>query len=244
MGLRARAVLLAAATMAGVSACGDFANGSGRPSGRTFGTETWYEAEPGASPEEVVLRFEGPEASGDEDCVPERGVLINERENRVEVTVQRFAPSPVVRCPLAVQTMTAKLDAPLGRRVLVNPQTGWQFTASGDRFALDPESTPCGRADCSVVPPDLTKASCNPFEFKAVVDEQLRPPEVGDTNVRCDGAFLVLTRDGRNAWFVNREATWKLLTRDHLGCDDVWRIMRVRFPAALCTPATTTGTAP
>jgi hypothetical protein len=231
-----RAVLLVATAMTGVAACGgsDFATGSGRPSGRTYGPETWYEAQPGSSPDEVVVRFEGPEAGGDDDCVPERGALVVPRETGVEITVQRFAPSPVIRCSTSVQSMTVPLPEPLGQRALVNPQTGWRFSAAGDRFALDPDSTPCGRADCSAVPPDLTKASCNPLEFKAVVDEQLRPAEAGDTNIRCDGAFLVLTRDGRNAWFVNRDASWKLVTRDHRGCDDVWRMARIRFPAAVC----------
>jgi len=44
----------------------------------------------------------------------------------------------------------------------------------------------------------------------------------------------VLTRDGRKAWFVNREATWKLVARDHRGCDDVWRAVHIRFSAAVC----------
>jgi hypothetical protein len=230
---RVRAVLSAVA-MTGVAACGDFSSSPARPSGRTYGTEAWYEAQVGSGPNEIVLRFDGPQANDDEDCRPERGVIALPRETGVEVTVQRFAPSPVVRCPTGTQTITATLPEPLGQRALVNPQTGWRFSADGDRFVLDPDSTPCGRADCSTVPPDLTKASCEPFEYKAVVDEQLRPAAVGDTNVRCDGAFLAFTRDGRNAWLVNRGATWKLVTRDHRTCDDVWRMTRIRFPAPLC----------
>jgi hypothetical protein len=215
---------------ASVVACGDFAGS--RSSGRTFGTETWYEAEPGASGTEVVVRFDGPAASGTDECAPERKVLVDTTATEVRVTVQRFAPSPVMTCPSSTQTMSATLSEPLGDRPLVNPQTGWRFQANGDRLVLDPDSTPCGRADCSA--PAVALASCNPFEYKAVVDEQLRPGKAPDENVRCDGSFLTLTRDGRKAWLVNREATWKVVTRDHRGCDDVWRMTRVRFPAALC----------
>jgi hypothetical protein len=231
--MRAVVLLAVATAMTGVG-CGDLGSGSGRPTGRTFGPETWYEAEPGTAPDEVVLRFDGPESRGDEDCLPERGTSVRKTETGMEVTVQRFAPSPVVACPTSTQTISVKLPEPLGQGVLVNPQTGWRFTSDGTRYTLDPSSTPCGRADCSTVPPDLTKASCNPFEYKAVIDEQIRPGASPDTNVRCDGYFLVLTRDGRSAWFVNREASWKLVTRDHRTCDDVWRLARVRFPTALC----------
>src|SRR4051812_21807350 len=96
-----RAMVLVATAMTGVAACGgsDFAGGTGRPSGRTFGPETWYDVQPGSSPDEVVLRFDGPESRGDEDCVPDRGVLVKPVETGVEITVQRFAPSPVITCP-------------------------------------------------------------------------------------------------------------------------------------------------
>jgi hypothetical protein len=226
-------VLLAAlAAVLLVPGCGVDVERSKTQKGRTYGTEAWYEVAFGSSRDEITVRFEGPRAGGDDDCEPEREVLVEPEPTLLRVTVKRYSPSPVVTCPIGVQTMTAKLPEALGDRVLVNPATGWRFRPSGDRFVLDPESTPCGREDCSQ--PAVAKASCNPFEFAAVVNEQIRPAAGQDADVRCDGSFLILTRAGRRAFFVNREAAWKLVTVDARECEAVFRQTRVRFPEALC----------
>jgi hypothetical protein len=224
--------LAAGALVLTLAACGGGESGSGKPSGRSFATETWYEASPGASPDEVVVRFDGPHGEPGDECAPERDVTVEDGDTEVKVTVRRFAPSPVVSCPASPQTMTAKLPRPLGDRPLVNPQTGWSFRSAGGKLALDPDSTPCARADCSA--PAVAKASCHPFEYGAVVDEQLKPAKSPDQDVRCDGSFLVLTRDGRRAWFVNKEGGWQLLTMNLRTCDDVWASYRIRYPATMC----------
>jgi hypothetical protein len=205
---------------------------SGRPSGRTYGTETWYEAALGASPTEVVLRFDGPQGAAGDECAPEREVAVDADDTEVNVTVRRYAPSPVVACPASPQTITATLPGPIGDRPLVNPQTGWRFRMTAGRLALDPESTPCARADCSA--PAVAKAGCKLLEYGAVVGEQLKPGKGPDEDVRCDGSFLVMTRDGRRAWFVNREATWRLVSADVRTCDDLWKAHRIHFPAPMC----------
>jgi hypothetical protein len=231
--MRWKALAVGAAMMTAAAGCGaPDVGGSSRQSGRTYGTETWYEASFGASPTEVVVRFEGPQGAGDEPCAPDRDTLVEADGTEVKLTVKRYAPSPVVVCPVAPQTMSATLPGPLGDRPLVNPQTGWRFRADGDRLVVDPDSTPCARADCSA--PAVAKASCNPLEYGAVIDEQLQARGAPDSDVRCDGSFLVLTRAGRRAWFVNREASWRLVTVDQRTCDDVWKAQRIRFPAALC----------
>jgi hypothetical protein len=114
----------------------------------------------------------------------------------------------------------------------VNPQTGWRFRADGGRLVLDPDSTPCGRADCSTPAP--APATCNALEYQAIVAEQFpgRAPTTGQ--VACDGTFLVVVRDGRRGWFVNRQAGWRLVAREIPTCDDIWREQRIRFPAAFC----------
>jgi hypothetical protein len=239
--LAERAATAALATIAATTALacsGPSVEGSGNQ-GRTYGTETWYEASVGSSATEVEVRFDGPAANGDEDCRPDREIAVEEKGGQVLLTVKRYAPSPVVECPTAPQTMKATLPAPLGDRALVNPQTGWTFRAEGGgagaraRLVLDPASTPCAREDCST--PAVAKASCDPLEYAAVVDEQLRPRRgQPDTEVRCDGSFLTMVRDGRRAWFVNREAAWKLVAVDPPTCEDVWKHHRIRFPEPLC----------
>lgn len=224
--------LAAAALLLTAASCRGSDVGTGQPSGRAYGTETWYEASLGSSPTEVVLRFDGPQGTGEDECAPEREVIVKEAPDGVEVTIRRYSPSPTVICPAFTQTATATLPSPLGDRRLVNPQTGWRFRVAGDHLELDPESTPCARADCSK--PAVAKASCNPFEYGAVIDEQIKAGHGQDADVRCDGSFLVLTRDGRRAWFVNRLASWRLVAADAGSCDAVWAAQHIRFPPKLC----------
>jgi hypothetical protein len=228
----AGAAVLLAATVAAVCSCGVDVARSKTQKGRTYGTEAWYEASWGSSHDEVVVRFDGPQAGGEDDCAPEREVLVEPEPTLVKVTVKRYSPSPVISCTTGSQTLTAKLPGDLGDRVVVNPATGWRFRPDGDRLTLDPDSTPCGRADCSQ--PAVVKASCSPFDYGTVVNEQIRPADTPDADVRCDGSFLALTRANRRAWFVNRDVAWKLLTTEARECDDVYRLTRVRFPDALC----------
>jgi hypothetical protein len=229
----ALALMVAVSATAATTACGAWpSSGAAGPSGRTFGTETWYAAAPGSSPDQIELRFDGPVGPAGDECEPARAVAIEPDPAAVRVTVKRFEPPPVVACRTETQTITAALPEPLGDRPLVNPQTGWRFRPVGGRLELDPDSTPCGRADCSTPAP--VPATCQPLEYQAVVAEQVQAREPGSEDARCDGSFLVLTRGGHRAWFVNRQASWRLVALDHRRCDQVWKEQRVRFPAALC----------
>jgi hypothetical protein len=225
------AVTYALALLA-MASCNGADLSSPRDQGRAFGTETWYEAAFGGSPTEIEIRFDGATGEEGDECEPERSVVVESDESEVRVTVRRYEPAPVVTCPTSAQTATAALPEALGDRALVNPQTGWRWEPAGDRLVLDPDSTPCAREDCST--PAVALASCNPLEYATVVDEQLRPGKAPDLDARCDGSFLTFTRDGRRAWFVNREASWRLVASGEPTCDSVWRAQRIRFPDALC----------
>jgi len=212
---------------------GDLA-ATGGPRGRPYGTDTWFEASLGESPEEIAVRFDGPVGEPDTECHPERQVAVEPSPTEVRLTVKRYAPSPIIRCAVGTQTATAILPEPLGDRPLVNPQTGWRFRTDGGRLVLDPDSTPCGRADCSAPAP--VAATCNALEYQAIVAEQLPGRSPTTQPVACDGSFLVVVRDGRRGWFVNRQAGWRLAAQEMATCDEVWRNHRIRFPAAFCAP--------
>jgi hypothetical protein len=237
--MRSRGIItlvLAGTVLAGCA--GNGATGPASPSTsegstrRNFGIDTWFAARPGAGPAEVVLSFEGPDGPPDNPCQGVRDVAVETTATEVRATVRRFEPSAVMTCDDVPGTITATLPEPLGDRALVNPVTGWRFRAAGAGLALDPDSTPCAREDCST--PSALKATCDPAEYEAVVSEQVLVGTATTEDPRCDGSFLVLSRKGRRAWFVNRQGGWRLVATDLRACDDVWRTQRIRFPAALC----------
>ena len=70
--------------------------------------------------------------------------------------------------------------------------TSRRYRLTGETFALVPESTSCGRADCST--PSPTPAPCDTEAYRAAVDTIDGGIRLGAYE-RCDGSFLVLGID-------------------------------------------------
>jgi hypothetical protein len=115
-----------------------------------------------------------------------------------------------------------------------------------------PESTPCGRADCST--PSPTPAPCESTAFQDVVDSIDGGIRVG--NDRCDGSFAVVEADEGSsgcpppefpdpptcvrlklAYMVANNGAWRLVaygSPQFPTCNDVAASTLIRFPDAMC----------
>ena len=215
-------------------------------SGRPYSPLYWYDAAYDGSNQRVRLTFDGPSGSG---CEEDRGVAVEKDEyGAVVVSVRSYEPHVPASCPVSEQSIVADLGAPLGDRRLRKQSDQTAFHDENGRLVLIPETTPCGRADCSS--PSPTPAACNNAVYADATTREI-DGGMATTDERCDGSFLVMTivnnsaclpeqygkscSSAQKAFFVANAAQWKLvLLARGAACPDVWRTSRIQFPAALC----------
>lgn len=235
-----------------VSACGrGDASGSGHvaptsTTTRAYGFRPWYDAAY-VSPQRIRITFDGPSGGA---CSEHDEGVINEEGDEVRVEVRFYEPFVAQSCALSPRSLIVRLAAPLGTRHLRRVSDDTAFRDEDGRLVLIPESTPCGRSDCSAA--STSPAPCTDDAYaKAVkdnVDGGLTP-----TDARCDGSFLIIAiannsacqpeqyggdcTKTQNAYFVAKNGNWNIVT---LGrgqtCADVWRIAHIRFPSIVCAP--------
>jgi hypothetical protein len=203
----------------------------------------------------VAIGFTGPDPVGGSDCdetyAPE--VRIDDTRNVVIITLNVMFPRADPTCAQVRREVVVDLGQPLAGRQIQDQWTGRRYQRIGDVFELVPESTPCGRADCST--PSPTPAPCETDAYRDAVDGIDGGISLGSYE-RCDGSFLVLAIDlGSSgcpppeptetspcariklAYFVANNGAWRLVTfgsPEFTTCDDVAAETLIRFPDALC----------
>jgi len=202
----------------------------------------------------VAIGFTGPDpGSGpacDETYAPE--VRTDDARNVVVITLEVLFPRADPACAQVPREVIVDLGQPLAGRQIQDQRTGRRYRQVGDVFEVVPESTPCGRADCSTASP--TPAPCEADAYRDAVDTIDGGIHLGAD--RCDGSFLVLEIDVGSggcpppdgpepspcaniklAYFVANNGAWRLVTYgspQFTTCDDVAAETLIRFPAALC----------
>jgi hypothetical protein len=256
MSLVAKAVVAVLATAVLVG-CGSRSSGSdGTKAIGTYTFSYWRTAEPGPDGNQVVLVFDGPDPSAPR-CWKEPHASVFSGVGSVEVDLRTYAPVASSGCPLTEQRLTITLDEPLGNRVLVSRDPERAMKLVDGAFQVIPESTACGRVDCST--PSPTPAACT-LEAAGSRDYQ----NVAIPDGACDGSFLIGTIDDHlrgcpatggveqprcqrpaYAYYVAREGTWRAVSwnRDD-SCDAVAARTGIRFPEAVCASAINPGPAP
>jgi hypothetical protein len=235
-----------------VGACARGEQGGSRNDATTSTTERaysfrpWYDAAY-VSPERIRITFDGPSggACGEHD----QGVIHEDRDE-VRVEVRFYEPFVALSCALTPRSVVVSLAAPLGARRLRRVSDDTAFREEAGRLVLIPESTPCGRYDCSAA--SSSPASCAYDAYSKAVNDDV-DGGLTPTDPRCDGSFLVMTiannsacqpeqyggdcTKNQNAYFVAKDGNWNVVT---LGqgqtCEDVWRLTHIRFPPILCAP--------
>lgn len=174
---------------------------------------------------------------------------VYQRNDGFDVFVKSYPVDVPADCEVVEVAVRVDLGEPLGERVVRAGGYGREYRRVGDQFELVPESTPCGRADCSTPAPVL--APCTTEAYDAAI-QQIDAVVGGPSDVRCDGSFLVLTvrlgggacpRENENcrmqrAYFVSRAGAWNLVGYNQVGtytCAEVARRALITFPAALCS---------
>ncbi|MBN2622289.1 MAG: hypothetical protein JXA83_02915, partial [Acidimicrobiales bacterium] len=129
--------------------------------------------------------------------------------------------------------------------------SAYRYRLAGDRFELMPESTPCGRENCSA--PSPTPSPCTTEAYREAIEREIDGNIFLDGEQLCDGSFLVTGIDTgsggcpptenqpspctrvKTAYFVAREGTWAVVTYGKgMTCADVVDSTGIRVPAALC----------
>ena len=153
-------------------------------------------------------------------------------------------------CAQVHRKVVVDLGEPLAGREIQDEWTGRRYRPTGGTYELEPESTPCGRADCST--PSPTPAPCETEAYQAAVDNI--DGGIRFAGERCDGSFLVMSLDFgssgcapaeppetspclnvKTAYFVANNGAWRLVTygKDET-CDHVAESTLIHFPPELC----------
>jgi hypothetical protein len=254
---------LVAVALVGLVACGqqdaadlvarDPAVESGSRGSGGYAIQPFTEVRPGDGDDQVVVGFLGPDPSSGEGCdeTYEPEVRVDER-NVVVVTLKALHPRADPACARVPREVTVDLAQPLAGRQIREQWTSRRYQPDGDAFTLVPESTPCGRTECST--PSPSPAPCETTAYRAAVDTIDGGIRLASYE-RCDGSFLILGIDigssgcppvegperspcarGKTAYFVANNGTWRLVTYggDETTCDYVADSTLIRFPASLC----------
>lgn len=237
-----------------VAAGDDGGDGDSGEDGRPWTNRSWRAPQLTDDPTAIVLTYRGPSPDDGAECEEQPVATAEPSEpGVVAVWVKLFDDWADPSCPMVDQQITLTLDEPLGDRVLEEPSTGWRYRLSGDRLAVVPESTPCGRADCST--PALQPSPCDTATIRAAVDREIDGGIRLNGEPQCDGSFLVITidtgssgcppTDGEGpspcqnlsrAYFVAREGQWRIVTyAADLTCTAVDNSTHILFPTSMCT---------
>ena len=223
--------------------------------GRGSSFRLWYEASFAGSTSMVKVNFDAPAGTG---CNEKHEPLVESGPDVVAVSVRFYEPFVPTTCSLTPQSIVVDLGAPLGSRMLKVYTTDVVFRDVGGRLEIVPESTQCGRADCST--PSPAPAPCTQPAYEEAIRGEI-DGGIGSLDEHCDGSFLILTleydsaclpeqrRDAacarfKKAYFVANAGNWRIVTYgDDETCDSVWSRTHIRFPAGLCaeSAAATSG---
>lgn len=257
-----RALPLAVLAVFLLAGCGLFRthNIAQPPEEQTYGPRYWFEARLGDQPNQVIITFTAPDPSGGSGCVEtyEPEVRPDSSSGMTQIFLKALTPLADDSCPtkqvdLAVE-VGSEIELTEGA-MIGSGYTGYEYTLVGDQFELVPESTPCGRADCSTESP--APAPCDSDAFRTALAAQID----GNTRLageqQCDGSFLVTGIDTgskgcapseggpspcanhKSAYFVARDGAWALVTyAKGLTCRDVEESSNIRFPESMCDAAT------
>jgi hypothetical protein len=257
--VRLGAVVVATLALALV-ACGDGDGGdlladvgSGAPQG--YGGRAWRDARLGDGPDQVVVGFTGPDPAGGEGCQesyePETYVA---DDGVVRIALKVPHPMADASCPTTRVEVTVDVEGAGGLAegdVIESGYSGYRYRLAGQDFALMPETTPCGRVDCST--PSPVPSPCTTEAYRAALERGIDANIFLQGEPRCDGSFLVTGIDVgsggcppvenepspcarvKTAYFVARDGGWGVVTYgEGLTCADVAASTEIRFPDALC----------
>ncbi|MDQ1481430.1 MAG: hypothetical protein QOI44_2291 [Actinomycetota bacterium] len=250
--VRACGIFLSVAVAAlGVVSCGSDGHGENRARA-SYGGRAWRDARLGDKANEVILGFTGPDPSAGAECVESyKPEVVRRDDGTREVLIQ--VPNPMARasCPTRRIEVSVELATLTEGDVIEAGFSNYRYRLTDGRFEVVPESTPCGRADCSTSSP--TPAPCSTASYQEAIEREI------DGNIRivgdphCDGSFLVIGIDtgsggcapaegaaspcanAKSAYFVARDRKWSVVTyANALTCADVATMTAIRFPASLC----------
>ena len=209
---------------------------------------TWFDARYAeGSDSVVVLTYLKPTGEGcDERPVP-RFQPTDTGDVRAEVRVDE--PWAPVTCDVVPAEIELDLGAPLGDRRLLTFGSDTAYVDRDGTLVIDPESTACGREDCSQ--PSPTPAPCSDEAASDAVEGEIDGADPAETLVACDGSFLVVDLTvgaggcppeqraecarPQRAYFVARDGAWRLVTyAREMSCGQVFRATAIRFPPAVC----------
>src|SRR5262245_24245274 len=189
-------VLGAVALLAG-SACilrgggGVGTPGGGSTSGGSIG-QPFSDVRRGLRDDHVVVGFTGPDPAGGAVCHVTYGAEVRvDTRNVVVITLKAMLPRADPSCAQIHRKVVVDLGEPLAGREIQDEWTGRRYRPTGGTYELEPESTPCGRADCST--PSPTPAPCETEAYQAAVDNI--DGGIRFAGERCDGSFLVMSLD-------------------------------------------------
>lgn len=237
--------------------------GSGGDAGSTtaggqqgYGGRAWREARLGNQPNEVIVGFTGPDPSGGDQCVESYEPETYADAERGVLRIMLKVPHPMAdrSCPTMPVEVTVELDeadAIEEGDILESGYSGYRYRRDGDHFELLPETTPCGRANCSE--PSPTPSPCTTVAYRDAIEAGIDGNIFLAGEQRCDGSFLVTGIDVgsggcppeenqpspcarvKTAYFVARDGGWGVVTYSaDISCDDVAYSTEIRFPPALC----------
>lgn len=230
---------------------------SGAPGsdGRPWTSRTWFDVEATDDPKVVDLLFWGPDAEQDPRCTEDRETAATDVEGDLDVTVVVHfdeGAKPADECPWAVQRIALRLEEPLGDRRMTVSTGDVAFVESGDGYGYEvvPETTPCGRTDCST--PSPTPAPCDGDAVRAAFSAEIDGGILPEGEARCDGSFLITDMDVgssgcapadgdspcknvKRAYFVANGGEWRVITYGTgETCESVLHVSGIVFPEELC----------
>lgn len=230
---------------------------SGQPGEQQgYGGRAWRDARLGDQPNQVIVGFTGPDPSGGDVCVetyePETYTGADDGIVRIGLRVPHPMADP--SCPTMRVEVTVEIDevdAVVDGDIIEAGYSGYRYRLADDRFELLPESTPCGREDCSEASP--TPSPCTTEAYREAIERGIEGNILLEGEQLCDGSFLVTGIDTgsggcpptenqpspcarvKTAYFVARDGTWAVVTYgEGLNCTDVADMTEIRFPAAVC----------
>lgn len=243
-------------------ACGDGDGDGGISAGgqaeaeQGYGGRTWRTARLGEEPNQVIVGFAGPDPAAGEGCresyEPEGHVGTGDVVAMIYVKVPHpMADASCPTTPVEVVVTVDGLDGLAEGDVIEAGYSAYRYRLTGERFDLIPESTPCGRADCSA--PSPAPSPCTTEAYRAAIELGIDGNIFLDGEQRCDGSFLVTGIDVgsggcppaenepspcarvKTAYFVARDGGWAVVTYgEGLTCADVADMTEIRFPAVVC----------